>query len=320
MDVLTECRSRAGLAECDNSGLLRQMLRIRLFEQKALAEFSRGLLFGTTHTCIGQEADAAGVASALQPSDLVVSNHRGHGHYLAAGGDMRELAAELMGKATGVCGGWGGSQHLQTGGFYSNGVLGGMVPCAAGMAAAEKAKRQGNIVVLFIGDGALGEGVVYESINIASLWRLPLLFVVENNQYAQTTPLRLGVAGSIQARFEAFGVEAQELKTTDVLEIYLAAQAIVDQIRSTMRPRALILETYRLAAHSKGDDTRDPAEVEHHWQFDPIVLHGYRVPERERDNIRVQCAQEVESAFLEAEHAPFPDVAEAGRNSLRGLR
>jgi TPP-dependent pyruvate/acetoin dehydrogenase alpha subunit len=153
---------------------------------------------------------------------------------------------------------------------------------------------------------------------MASLWRLPILFVVENNGYAQTTPQRLALAGSINARFEAFGIETQQLKTTDVVEIYGAAQDTSEQIRKTMRPRSLILETYRLAAHSKGDDTRDQAEIEYHWRFDPIGLHQERVPTGERDEIRAQCAKEVESAFLYAESATFPDVAELSRNSLRG--
>jgi TPP-dependent pyruvate/acetoin dehydrogenase alpha subunit len=180
------------------------------------------------------------------------------------------------------------------------------------MAAAEKAKASNAVVALFLGDGALGEGVVYESINIAALWKLPILFVVENNRYAQTTPVRLGLSGTIAARFAAFGVETLELATTDVREIYDAALHAVSEVRRRMQPYAIVLETYRLAPHSKGDDTRDPEEVEYFRQFDPIPLHSKRVDEPERQRIQAECAEEVESAFQYAEAAPFPDNAQVG--------
>ncbi len=191
----------------DDLQLYRTMLLIRRFEERLLDEFSAGRLVGTTHAYIGQEANAAGIFSELSPEDVIFSNHRCHGHFLAYGGDLYRLAAELMGKATGLVGGRGGSQHIHWKNFYSNGIQGGIVPVATGMALAEKASGSGNIVAVFLGDGTLGEGVVYESLNIASLWSLPILFVVENNRYAQTTPISLAMAGSIPARFSAFGIE-----------------------------------------------------------------------------------------------------------------
>lgn len=156
----------------------RQMLRIRLFEETVLEMFPRGVIYGTTHTYIGQEANAVGVLSWLQDGDVVVSNHRCHGHFLAYGGSMHALAAELMGRSTGVCGGRGGSQHVKWKDFYANGILGGTIPLAVGIAFAEKTKGNSSIVFAFMGDGTLGEGVVYESLNMAALWQLPVLFVL----------------------------------------------------------------------------------------------------------------------------------------------
>ncbi len=172
-----------------NQHLYRSMVRIRRFEETVLAEFSHGAFYGTTHTSLGQEADAVGVLDSLQAGDVVFSNHRCHGHFLAYGGDMRALFAELMGKASGVCGGRGGSQHLHWRNFYSNGILGGTLPIATGAALAEKRLGSGVATVVFLGDGALGEGVVYESLNFASLWGAPVLFVLEDNHWAQTTPI-----------------------------------------------------------------------------------------------------------------------------------
>ncbi len=286
---------------------LRQMLRIRRFEERALAEFSKGRLFGTTHTCIGQEADCVGVLSALEPPDVVFSNHRGHGHYLARGGDMRRLAAELMGRATGICAGLGGSQHLHFGNFYSNGVQGGIVPCAAGMALAEKRLGSGAVVVVFLGDGTLGEGAVYESLNIASLWKLPVCFVLENNGYAQTTPVALNLAGDIAARFRAFGIETVELHTTDVLTIAAASRRIVAGIRARSEPRALIVHTYRFSPHSKGDDTRDPGEIESRRRFDPIPLLAGQLHWKDHDEALAAARADVDEAFRLAESDPWPD-------------
>src|SRR4051812_210877 len=215
----------------ENISLYRTMLLIRRFEERALAEFSTGKLFGTTHAYIGQEADAAAIFSAADPGDIVFSSHRCHGHFLAYGGDPYRLAAELMGKASGLVGGRGGSQHIHWRNFYSNGIQGGIIPVAAGTALAEKFQKTGKVSIVFIGDGTLGEGVFYESLNLASLWHIPILFVLENNRYAQTTPIELGVAGSLAGRFSAFNIKAWELDSTDVLEIRSRAAEALDYVR-----------------------------------------------------------------------------------------
>ena len=293
----------------DDAALYRQMLRIRRFEETVLERFSEGLFYGTTHTSIGQEADAVGVLSCLEPGDVVVSNHRCHGHFLSYGGPMESLAAELMGRASGVCGGRGGSQHIVWRDFYSNGVLGGTLPVAAGMALAEKRGRTGRLVVAFLGDGALGEGAVYESLNLASLWSLPMLYVLENNRYAQTTPIERHLAGDPAARFGAFGIPFDVIETTDVLEIRKLALTALGEIRAGRGPRALVIGTYRLAPHSKGDDVRDPAEIEAYRQRDPLPLQAARLSAVERAAIERQVEEEVGSAIRQAAASAAPDPA-----------
>lgn len=263
----------------------RRMLLIRTFEERLLDLFSRGELTGTTHCYIGQEAIAVGVTAQLLPEDVVFSNHRCHGHYLARTGNAAGLFAEIMGKPNGICGGKGGSQHLCDENFYTNGVQGSFVPISVGMALAEKRKNSGGIVVAFIGDGTLGEGAVYEALNMASLLKVPLLVVVENNQYAQTTSIKNSLAGSITARFEAFGITALETSSQDVLEVSSVAEKIVSQVRESQQPMALVCHTYRFCAHSKGDDFRDPAEIQGYRQSDPVAISGERLSKTERDTI-----------------------------------
>lgn len=295
----------------DNKKIYRDLYRIRRFEETVLDNFSRGVFYGTTHTYLGQEADAVGVLSNLQKGDVVFSNHRCHGHYLASGGDMRSLFAELMGREVGVCGGRGGSQHLHWGNFYSNGVQGGIVPIATGMALAEKLKESGAITVVFLGDGTLGEGVIYESLNMASLWDVPILYVVENNRIAQTTPVELAVTGEIAARFNAFGIPAHRLDTADVLEILPVAGELMTTVRERMSPQALILQTYRFGPHSKGDDTRDPKMITHLYQeCDPVKIQGTRLEHGELSVIENEIDEEVYASFQEALDAPFSSLSD----------
>lgn len=292
--------------------LFELMMLIRVFEERLLQEFGRGTLSGTTHAYIGQEANAVGIIPLLERHDIVFSNHRCHGHFIAQTGDVEGLIAELMGKANGVCGGRGGSQHLHSENFYSYGILGGTVPCATGMALAEKVKRTHAVTVVFIGDGTLGEGVVYESLNIASLWKLPILYVVENNRIAQTTPIELAVAGEIAARFKAFGITVLELDTTDVWEIRDTTEGLLSRVREAEEPAGLVINTYRLCAHSKGDDTRDPEVIARYCQYDPLLVHGKRVPANLRKVIEDTCRRRVEDAFVHAETTPFPTADTLG--------
>jgi TPP-dependent pyruvate/acetoin dehydrogenase alpha subunit len=288
-----------------------RMYLIRRFEETLLELFGAGKLAGTTHTYIGQEANAVGVIAHMEPSrDVVFSNHRCHGHYLAFTDDVVGLFSEVMGRVTGPCAGKGGSQHLFAGNFYSNGVLGSTVPVATGIAVAEQKLDTGAITTVFLGDGTLGQGVVYESLNIASLWNLPLLFVVEHNFYAQSTPSSLALAGEIPARARAFGIEAVRLDTTDVLEIHAEAGRAFEHIRANGRPFFLVLETYRFSPHSKGDDFRAPEEIEARRAFDPLTIAARALPDGERQAIEESCDERLAEALEAADEAPLA-LAEA---------
>src|SRR5215471_6666670 len=223
--------------------LYRRMRFIRRFEESLLELFERGLLNGTTHACIGQEANAIAIVEHLADDDHVFSNHRCHGHFLAHTGDAFGLMAEIMGKPEGVCGGIGGSQHLCAPGFKSNGVQGGIVPNAAGIAFAKQLDGNAGLSVVFIGDGTLGEGATYETLNVASLWRLPLVVVLEDNEWAQSTPSSANLAGSIRDRFTAFGIDVFEIDSTDVEELEAVAGRALAQARTQEGPVVIVIHT-----------------------------------------------------------------------------
>lgn len=291
--------------------LYRQMYTIRRFEETVLELFSRGLLNGTTHTCIGQEACAVGVLNAIDKTrDIVWSNHRAHGHYIALFDDVDGLMAELMGKESGVCGGVGGSQHLHRGNFYTNGVQGGIVPIAVGMALAEKRKQSRAIVVVFLGDGTLGQGIVYESFNLASLWQLPVLFVVENNQYAQTTPVRLAHAGALDQRAIPFGIRTSVIEVDHVRTVLWAAMECVEYVRREVRPALLFMNTYRLSPHSKGDDFRPAEEVAAYRTKDPLIRVASELAPDEREQIESNVERRVALAVDAAQRIAAQDFNE----------
>lgn len=293
----------------DELTLYASMYRIRRFEETVLDEFKRGVFSGTTHTYLGQEADAVGVISSLAEQDVIVTNHRCHGHFLAYGGEMRALFAELMGKATGVCGGRGGSQHLHWRNLFSNGIQGGIVPIASGMAMAEKRAGSQAVVTVFIGDGTLGEGIVYESLNMASLWNLPLLIVVENNHIAQTTPTNTVLAGSMRARFEAFDIAVSELDSSDVTSIQPLAANCIEEVRASQRPQALILNTCRFGPHSKSDDTRPAEELTRmKAERDPLRISRARLNANTAAELEQKIDAEVRLAFEQALADPFPQA------------
>jgi TPP-dependent pyruvate/acetoin dehydrogenase alpha subunit len=245
---------------------------IRAFERMLLDQFATGRIGGTTHTCIGQEITAVAVTAALERErDCVFSNHRGHGHFLAYCGEIFPLLAEIFGRPDGVCGGRGGSQHLHWRNFYSNGVQGGSVGNAVGVALAEKKKGSGAVTCAWLGDGTFGEGLVYEAMNIASLWHLPIVFAVEANGIAQTTPTKMQLAGSLTARCRAFDIPVEEVSGADLAETLASAVRVVDATRGEARPHAIISHAVRLGPHSKGDDTRDPMQLQAAWAHDPVA-------------------------------------------------
>ena len=286
-------------AEDRDEYLYRRMRFIRRFEERLLELFETGVLNGTTHACIGEEADAVAVVEHLHDGDHIFSNHRCHGHYLARTGDARGLMAEIMGLPEGVCGGIGGSQHLAAPGFKSNGVQGGIVPAAAGIALANQLSGSDAISVVFIGDGTLGEGTVYETLNLASLWDLPLLVVLEDNGWSQSTPSHLNLAGGMRERFEAFGVGVEEIDSTDVIAIGAAAERAVSAVRQQRRPAALIIHTYRLCHHSKNDDNRPVEEVQARWALDPLAVHGARLAPAVTARIDEEVRDAIEEIVME---------------------
>ncbi len=296
------------LARCDRASSAADryalLIGIRLFEQSLLDLFSTGALSGTTHTCLGQETVAVGVVSAIDRArDIVFSNHRGHGHFLAYCGAVERLYLEILGKAGGVCGGRGGSQHLYLDNFYSNGIQGGIVPVATGMALAEKKKGSGAVAVVFLGDGTLGEGVVYEALNIAALWSLPIVFVIEHNGYAQSTPAALQIAGEVAARPRAFGIATEECRSAAAEDIAHHAASAIDAARGGRGPQCLVCYTYRLGPHSKGDDTRSEAELRDAWQRDPLKAARAGLDEATAVAIEQQVGAQIAAARAHAVEA-----------------
>ena len=276
MSAANEAGDDLRLAVTDRASSLADHYRvaagIRSFELLLLDQFAQGRVAGTTHTCIGQEIAAVAVTAALDRArDCVFSNHRGHGHFLAYCGETFALLAEIFGRPDGVCGGRGGSQHLHRRNFYSNGVLGGTVGNAVGIALAEKQRATGAVTCAWLGDGTFGEGLVYEAMNIAALWKLPIVFVIEANGIAQTTPTEAQLAGSLLARCAAFDIPVAEVSGADFAETLAAAARAVDATRAEQRPHAVISRAVRLGPHSKGDDTRDPAMLQAAWAHDPLA-------------------------------------------------
>src|SRR3990167_11192623 len=208
-----------------------KMYLIRLFEMSLLNMFHKGYLFGTTHTCIGQEAIPVALQVFLNEGDIILSNHRCHGHYLAKTDDVEGLLLEIQGHEAGICKGRGGSQHLYRKNFITNGIQGNLFPVSVGMAFQQKRLGQKNIVVIYVGDGTFGQGVLYEGLNLASLLKVPLLIVVENNQYAQSTSVNLNLAGTLLKRADAFDIRANEIESNDVDQLCSVFDEAVKSVR-----------------------------------------------------------------------------------------
>ena len=286
---------------------------IRQTEKLVLDLFGRGLVSGTTHTCLGQELCQMSVVRALgHPDDYVLSNHRNHGHFLTYSGNFVGLVAEIMGREGGVCGGYGGSQHLAFRNFHSNGVQAGMTGIGVGLAAALKAKGSQGIVAVVVGDGTLGEGLLYESMNLASIWNAPVLFVVEHNGIAQTTYTRDTIGGDIQLRGKAFGLLTWRLSDRED-DFSIQVENVVSELRRARRPGMLVTDTGRLGPHSKGDDLRDPVELEKLAAKDPLLALETSLPEAQVEEIKAACIAflgEVERVAMQSAPASFDPVPE----------
>ncbi len=300
---------------------IKAALTIRFVEQRLLKLFSEGKLFGTVHTCIGQEFVGVSVSRCLNDADTIFSNHRGHGHFLSYRRNILGLIGEIMGKSVGVCAGRGGSQHTQQDGFYSNGIQGGIAPVTVGMGFAAQLKKTGGISVVYIGDGTLGQGALYESLNIASKWNLPVLFVNENNLFAQSTSQTQTLAGDINARAEAFGIKTYLSNTWEWPQLLENMKSCVDEIRRTGKPAWHRIDTFRLMAHSKGDDNRPEEYVAPFRDKDPINL---LLKQHESDprwkSLIAEIEAEIEQAVQTADAAPWGNVDDAAARNIHRAR
>ncbi|RKY18770.1 MAG: hypothetical protein DRP90_05265 [Planctomycetota bacterium] len=303
----------------------RMMLLIRRFEERVERLFAEGLIHGTTHLCIGQEAVPVGISALLDRHDLTVSNHRGHGHFLARGADPSRLMAELLGRVTGYCKGKGGTQHLsglEVGHLGSNGITAGGLPVAAGAAFSLKRLRPGSVAVAYFGDGAMGEGVWHETMNIASLWKLPLLFVCENNLYAMSTPVKRGISGkSLAVRAAAYDMQWTVADGNDVEAVRAAAADLLEDVRAGRGPAFLEAQTYRFRGHSKSDarEYRTREEEEKWLAKCPIrrqeaKLAAAGVGEDELERVRREVEERIEEAARFALDSDWPPVDEALRD------
>ena len=306
----------------DRIGMLRMMIRIRAFEMK-LVDLVRNLVIkGTMHPYVGQEAVAAGVCAALWPDDYITSTHRGHGHALAKGADMNRMMAELLGRHTGYCKGKGGSMHiadLELGMLGCNGIVGGGMGITVGAALSVKLRGTDQVSVGFFGDGAANTGITHEAMNLAAAWRLPAIFVCENNQYALSMPIAKAVAmPDIAARAAGYGMPGEVVDGNDVMAVWAATRRAVERARRGEGPTLLECKTYRWLQHSlrvKGPDR--PAEEEAAWRAKcPIArLRRQLVQEKLLDDagfaaIEAAAAKEVEDAVAFALASPEPPLEE----------
>ena len=301
--------------------LYRQMLRIRRYEAKCVELYQAQKIRGFLHLYDGEEAVAVGVMAALEPRDAVVATYREHGQALARGVPMPSITAEMLGKREGCCRGRGGSMHLfdRERRFYGgNAIVGGGLPLAAGIAMADRRLRPGAVTACFFGEGAVGEGVFHETLNLAQLWRLPVLFVCENNLYAMGVPLAASeVETDIWRKAGAYRMAAEQVDGMDPVQVETAARRAVEQVRGGQGPCFLEVRTYRFRAHSMFDTqayrTRD--EIEGWRQLDPIerlrswMLANHELTEAEGQAIDAEVAAEIEAAIAFAE-AGTPEPVE----------
>jgi acetoin:2,6-dichlorophenolindophenol oxidoreductase subunit alpha len=296
-----------------------RMLRIRAFETQANQLYLSAKMPGLTHLYIGEEAVAVGVCSALRKDDTITSTHRGHGHCIAKGANVRLMYCELLGREEGYCKGKGGSMHIAdhaNGNLGANAIVGGSTGIATGAAFSAKALGTDRVSVCFFGEGALGQGLLYEVMNMASLWKLPVIYVCENNLYNEYTSYEDVTAGSIAARAEAFGIPAEQVDGQDVLAVYDAATRAVERARRSEGPSFLECRTYRYHGHHVGDVDRayyraKTEEEEWSTQRDPIAMLAARLgDDAEVERIRERVEAEVADAVEYALNAPFPDPSE----------
>ena len=309
-----------------------QMQRIRAFEERVDQLYRSAKMPGLAHLYVGQEAVAVGVCEALRRDDFITSSHRGHGHCLAKGAAVERMFCELLGKEEGYCRGKGGSMHIadhENGNLGANAIVGGSTGIATGAAFSAKARGSDQIAACFFGEGALGQGVLYEVMNMAALWTLPVVYVCENNSYNEYTHYRETTAGGLTERAAAFGIPQEAVDGQDVLAVYAAATRAGERARRREGPSFLLCETYRYHGHHVGDVDRAyyrSKEEEEQWKAerDPLqILRAWILEKGFADEeVLEQTAERVETEVAAAaEHAlaaPFPDPSEVGEHVYAG--
>lgn len=307
--------------------LYRKMLTIRIFEETVFDVYRKGMMPGLAHLSDGQEATPVGVCAALRPDDTITSTHRGHGHIIAKGGQLEPMMAEVMGKVTGYCRGKGGEMHIadvSLGILGANGIVGGGIGIAAGSAFTAKREGKGRVSVAFFGDGAINQGILYETSNIAVLWKLPLIYVCENNQYTEFTNYHKLTSGEgLVVRAKAMGMNALEVDGNDVLAVYLAAHKLVEAARKGKGPATLVCQTFRYGGHHVGEPgtayrskeeiaewkARDPISA-----FEKVLLNHKVIAPIDIEVMHDQIHTQLQEAVAIAQEAPFPEVKEVGEH------
>ena len=304
-----------------------QMIEIRAFEEKVNELYTRAIMPGLAHLYIGQEAVAVGVCQALRRDDYITSTHRGHGHCLAKGATPDRMFAELLGKEAGYCKGRGGSMHIAdpaSGNLGANAIVAGSAGIATGAAFSAKWRQTDGVAVCFFGEGALGQGVLYEVMNLAQLWTLPVIYVCENNLYNEYTHYSETTAGDILARPAAFGMRGEQVDGQDAVAVFTATTTLVARAREGRGPGFLLCHTYRYRGHHVGDINRTfyrSKEEEQEWvtQHDPIARFaawlseaGFATP-ADLERIGARVSAEIDAAVESALDAPYPDAADVAR-------
>jgi len=300
--------------------MYRRMVMIREFEEQVNELYTRALMPGLAHLYVGEEAVAVGICEALRSTDYITSTHRGHGHCVAKGASPDRMFAELLGKEAGYCRGKGGSMHIAdpaTGNLGANAIVGGSAGIATGAALSSKRMGTGQVAACFFGEGALGQGVLYEVMNLAALWKLPVIYVCENNLYTEYTHYSETTAGDVLARGTAFGVQAESVNGQDVRAVYATAQRLVDRARKGDGPAFLVCETYRYTGHHVGDINREyyrSKQEEQEWKTkrDPIKNFSEWLVEQKLSDegklkeIQEEVRAEMKAAVEFAIAAPYP--------------
>jgi acetoin:2,6-dichlorophenolindophenol oxidoreductase subunit alpha len=300
--------------------LYKEMWLIRYFDEKVDQFFAKGMIHGTTHLCVGQEASAAGSIAVIGRKDKIVSTHRGHGHCISKEGDVNKMMAELFGRETGYCKGKGGSMHIadvEKGNLGANGIVGGGIPLAVGAALTSKMKKENYVVLCFFGDGATNEGSFHEAVNLAAIWNLPVVFICENNQYGMSGPVKeMTRIEDIADRAVSYGIPGKVVDGNDMIEIMNTVDKAVEHARGGNGPTLIEMKTYRWKGHSKSDAKKyRTREEENEWRekdsikrFKAVLIEASILTEESAKQLQDAALKEIEDAVKFAESSPEPSI------------